>query len=123
MSDKLFSLIRSLSKQEKRYFKLFAGANREASNYIKLFDILSRQKVYDEDAIREIYKNEKFIKQLHVTKNYLYKLILRSLHIYHINISEDSIIKELLQCVEILYNKGLYGQCTTLLNKAKMIAL
>jgi len=123
MSDKLFSLIQSLSKQEKRYFKLFAGGNREASNYVKLFDTLCKQKVYEEVAIKEIYKKEKFIKQLHVTKNYLYKLILRSLHIYHINISEDSIIKELLQCVEILYNKGLYGQCTVLLNKAKKIAL
>jgi len=56
MSDKLLTLIQSLSKQEKRYFTLFAGANREASNYIKLFDILSKKKVYDDAVIKEIFK-------------------------------------------------------------------
>lgn len=123
MSDKLFLLIQSLSKQEKRNFKLIANTNRSASNYIKLFDFLNTQKEYDEIAIKNKFKNETFIRQLHVTKNLLYTLILKSLHTYHAAMSADSIIKELLHFVEILYRKGLYEQCSTVLEKAKKTAV
>lgn len=123
MYDELFLLINSLSKQEKRYFKIFSSTYRKSTNYIKLFEALSKQKTYNKEDIIRQFKNEKFIQQLHVTKNYLYNLILKSLHLYHINASANSKIKKLLHYVEILYKKGLYGQCKKVLLKAKKLAV
>ncbi|MDP1623882.1 MAG: hypothetical protein Q8M08_16280 [Bacteroidales bacterium] len=122
MADKLFTLIKSLSKQEKRYFKRSAEANRHSSNYIRLFDAINKQKSYNEADIKAVFRTEKFIKQLHVTKNYLYTLILKCLHVYHAELSADSRIKELLHYVEILYKKGLYDQCRRVLYQTRKIA-
>ncbi len=46
-SDDIFKLIKSLSKQEKSYFKKFASAfsDEEGSNYLKLFDELVNKRL------------------------------------------------------------------------------
>ena len=46
--DRLFELIKSLSKSEKRYFKLFCSSESGKSNYLKLFDAIDKQEVYNE---------------------------------------------------------------------------
>ena len=52
-NDQLFKLTKSLSKAEKRNFKLFA--NRLQSNegvlFVKLFDLLDKMASYDEEAV------------------------------------------------------------------------
>jgi hypothetical protein len=111
-----------MSKQEKRYFKIFASNNRKNSNYVKLFDFIAKLEEYKDEIVKEKFSKENFISQLHVTKNLLHKLILRSLTVYHAEISEESKIKELLRFVEILYHKGLYDQCVYFLEKAEKIA-
>ncbi|MDQ3192406.1 MAG: hypothetical protein M3Q58_12505 [Bacteroidota bacterium] len=123
-SDNLFLLIKSLSKAEKRNFKLLVSRVGDTeSNYIKLFDAIDRQKDYDEKNIKKIFKNETFIKQLTFTKNYLYNLILESLR----NISkEESVefkLRTMLKNAEILFNKTLYNQSGLILERAKKLAL
>ena len=130
-SDDLFDLIKSLDQTEKRYFKLFASMNARRSegdnNYVRLFDFIDKQASnqgnYDEDAVKEYFKGEKFIKQLHVLKSYLYGTILRSLRLYNSEKSKVNELHGLLRDVDILFHKSLYGQCKKLLNKAKKIAL
>ena len=51
--EQLFALIKSLTKAEKRYFKLFASVNNTDANYILLFDAIDAQDVYDEKRIKE----------------------------------------------------------------------
>jgi hypothetical protein len=48
--DFLFVLIKSLSKSEKRQFKIFASRLETSSNtkFIELFNILDKSEVYDE---------------------------------------------------------------------------
>ena len=52
-SDQLFQLIQSLSKGEKRHFKLFATRHKGGENakFLKLFDMINAQKEYSEDKI------------------------------------------------------------------------
>lgn len=124
-SDDLFQLIKSLSGQEKRYFKIFASRHTigEKNNYLKLFDAIDKQKKYDETEIKEKLQKEKFIKQLFVVKSYLYEMILKSQDAYY---SESSIALQLKQSVhyiEILSNKGLYEQCAKMIDKAERLAL
>ncbi|OGU36399.1 MAG: hypothetical protein A2068_00215 [Ignavibacteria bacterium GWB2_35_6b] len=120
--EQLFSLIKSLTKAEKRYFKLFASINSADTNYILLFDAIDSQNVYNEKAIKEKFKEKNFIKQLHVTKNYLNKLILKSLRNYHSKISVDAELKDLLREIEILYRKELFEQCSDAISKAERIS-
>jgi hypothetical protein len=125
-SNDLFDLIKSLSKSEKIYFKKFASvfSQNGDKNYIKLFKEIEKQKAssYDENKIKQKFKNENFVKQLHVTKIYLYNLILKSLYLQSIKFDELSKLKEMINQIEILYRKELYGQCSKIIKRAKRIA-
>ncbi len=115
-------MIRSLSKQEKRYYKMYTTLSGGKTNkYLLLFDAIDAQKEYDEEKLKRKFKDEAFVKQFHVLKNYLYTLILKSLRNYHSNNSEDR-YHSLLRDAQILYNKGLRKQSSKLLSKAKQIA-
>ncbi|MDN5203840.1 hypothetical protein QQ008_20785 [Fulvivirgaceae bacterium BMA10] len=118
----LFQLIKSLTQTEKRYFKLYCSSSNVDSNYIGLFNALDNQEVFDESEIKEKFKDRKFINQLHVTKNYLSNLILKSLRSYHSKISKNAELKDLLRDVEILFSKELFNHCHYTLLKAERIA-
>lgn len=121
--DNLFILIKSLSKSEKRQFKLYVGrlGVNEDSKFLTLFTILDKFKVYDEAAILK----KGFIKkqQLSNVKAHLYKQILISLRL---NPSHQNIriqIREQLDFATILYHKGLYKQSLKILDRAKTLAI
>jgi hypothetical protein len=120
-SDELFLLIKSLSPSEKRYFKIFAAQSnkKDENNYVLLFDVIDRfnDEDYGEDLLKHRLRKHAFVKQLHVTKNYLCQLILKSLRNYY-NISADSKLQELLKDAELLSRKQLYNQCEKILTKA-----
>lgn len=122
-SDELFQLVKSLTKQEKRYFKLYASRHviGEKNKYLLLFDAIDAQKEYDESALRKKFSKEAFVKQLHVIKNYLNTLIMRSLRNFHVNNFDDK-FHDLLRDAQILYDKGLNRQSRKVLNKAKKYA-
>lgn len=120
VSDELFQLIKSLSKSEKRYFKLHSSMHGSDKKYVMLFEAIGKQTEYNEKEIVEIFKKEKFIRQLSVIKNYLYGLILSSLKSYHTDI--DSQLQGHLHGVTILYEKGLYRQCEKLIAQAQRLA-
>lgn len=120
--NNLFLLIKSLTKAEKRYFKLFAAMGGASKNYIRLFDYIDRLEEYEEAAIKKRFRKETFVAQLHVTKNYLNKLIMKSLRNYHSHLSKDALLKDLLRDIEILFKKELFDQCKYVIEKAKAIA-
>lgn len=122
--DQLLTLIKSLTKAEKRNFKLYA--NRTQSNntlrFIQLFDVLDKQKEYDEAAVfKKIPKLSK--SQLANLKRHLYKQILNSLRLIHIQKQIDIQIREQIDFARILYGKGLYLQSLRLLDRIKLIAI
>ncbi len=93
------------------------------NNYIKLFDEIDKQDVYDEQKIKEKFTQEKFVKQLHVTKIYLSNLILKSLRNFHSSISKSAELKDLLRDIEILFQKELFNQCKYEIDKAEKMAI
>jgi hypothetical protein len=123
ISDDLFQLIHSLTRQEKRYFKLYASRHsiQGENKYVALFDAIEQQTAYDEAAIKQKFKDETFIKQLHVIKNYLYENILNSLRHFHESRAEDK-FPVLMRHAELLFNKGLYQQSEKILDRAKKFA-
>ena len=121
-SEDLFSLIRSLNKSEKRYFKLSVSMQKGEKKYLRLFEEVDRMNHYDEQRIKEKFKGQHFIRQLTFTKHYLAKLIMNSLRNFHADRSIDNSLKNLILDIEILYEKRLFGLCNKLLEKGKAIA-
>ncbi len=121
-SNELHDLIRSLSKSEKRFFKLHSSLQSGDKNYLKIFDAIDRQKEYDEDALKELFRNEVFIKHFPSEKNHLYKLILKALRAYHAESSVAGLLKQEIKNIEILYQKALYKECNKVLHRAKRMA-
>lgn len=124
-SDNLFSLIKSLTKSEKRYFKIIASkrSDDEKSNYLQLFNAIDKQDEYDEEKIIRQFSQTTFIKHLPSEKNYLYFSILKALVLYHEGNFQFIELDEIRHCATILYNKGLYDQCNKMLTKARKLAI
>ncbi len=118
----LFLLIKSLSKNEKRYLRIYAGMSGRDVNYLQLFDAIEGQKEYDEGEIRKKLKGKKFLSQLHVTKIYLTELILKALKNYHFDTSVHSKLLDLLKDIELLFDKELYDLCYYKIEKAENLA-
>ena len=121
--DNLFLLVKSLTKSEKRQFKLYVGrlgVNTD-SKFLNLFNILEKLSAYDEAAILKsgIVKKQ----QLANVKAHLYKQILISLKLNPSHQNIRSQIREQLDFASILYHKGLYKQSLKILDKAKEVAM
>jgi len=82
-SGALYRLIQSMTQSEKRYFNVLVSAHRDSSDYLKLFKAIDEKKGYDDAAVKELLKDEPFIKHLAVKKIHLYQLLLRSLRNFH----------------------------------------
>lgn len=124
-SDDLWKLIHSLNISEKGYFVKFAKRHspEKENNYIKLFDAINNQtERYDENEIKNIFKKEKFIKQLTSAKNYLYNMILKSLVNYNDDKSTESVLSNMKEQYTILFQKTLFDQAESILNRAKKLA-
>lgn len=129
-SSDLYTLIKSLTKSEKRFIKLHMSIHKGEKDYLKLFSVMEKiilskrgNQEYNELVIMKALGEERLINKLHVLKNYLYGLILKSLRAYHSDMSIDSEIKNLLHDISILYEKGLYEACWRILKKAKKTAI
>jgi hypothetical protein len=121
--DTLFVLVKSLSKSEKRQFKLYVGrlgVNTDAK-FLALFNLLDKLKAYDEEAIlgSGIVKKS----QLSNLKAHLYKQILISLRLNPVNQNIRVQLREQLDFATILYQKGLYRQSLKILDKVKATAI
>lgn len=123
-SNSIHELIQSLSKSEKRYFKILSSRHTigEQNNYIRLFDFIESQQKYDEEALFKHFKNESFLNKFSITKNRLYEAIMKSLDAYHSSSSIDASIYRLLHGAEILYKKSLYKHCKKQLLSAERLA-
>ncbi len=121
--DSLFVLIKSLSKSEKRQFKLYVGrlgVNTDAK-FLALFNLLDKMKKYDEKIILDSGVVKKT--QLSNLKAHLYKQILVSLRLNPVNQNIRVQIREQLDFATILYQKGLYKQSLKILDKTKTTAI
>ncbi|MCB0430440.1 MAG: hypothetical protein H6585_05025 [Flavobacteriales bacterium] len=121
-SSDLFDLIGSLSRNEKIYFRRFAKrhADHSDNNYIRLFDQVDKLSTYDE---KKMIRGGFPANQLPRTKNYLNKIILDALQQYHASNKVETILKNQLDQIQILYEKGLFLQTRKLVRKTKKLAM
>ncbi len=116
--EALFSLIKAMSKSEKRYFVLDAKkSGRSSSRYLALFEALGNMEEFDERKLKK-----KFPKNLSSDKAYLYEAILRSMRDYRSSSSKAAQVKERLIDAQYLYERGLYEQSAGRIAEAKSMA-
>ena len=119
----IFDLIKSLSKAEKRHFKLFSRRSSSKSDhrFIQLFDFLDKMVELDEEKLLRQLSPLKPA-QFANLKRHLYDQILRSLRLILSNKQSDLQIRQQIDFAIILYGKGLYRQSLRLLEKTKEVA-
>lgn len=125
VKESLFELIRSLSKSEKRYFKLLASRHTIGveNNYVRLFDAIDRQEIYDEEGLFKEFKGKAMLNKFSITKKRLYDQIISALDGYHSSTSLDAQLYKGLHSVEILYNKSLYDQAGRMIRSLEKQAM
>lgn len=123
-SDHLFNLIHSLSKGEKRFFKLYTSrlSNSADKKFLLLFDAIEKQKIYDET---KILKKEKAFSptQFSNLKAHLYLQVLKSTKLCNASKNEKIKITEMLDYARVLYSKCLYKESVKMLDKVKVLAI
>lgn len=123
--DPLFRLIKTLTKPEKRHFRLYANRTMgdQQRKFMVLFDLLDKQDTYDEQQLLQKLPGKTTKGRLANLKRHLLKQLLTSLRLTYINKQIDIEIREQLDFARILYSKGLYMESLRLLERIKGIAI
>jgi hypothetical protein len=116
--DDLFALVKSLTPAEKRYFRLQAGIYSGDKAYMKLFDLLDQQNVFDEATLKQ-EPGGSSASNFSVIKKYLFNKIIKSLKNYGAYRDSDSDLGDLIETYKILEYKGLVRISGCVLQHAK----
>lgn len=124
--ESLFVLIKNLSKSEKRSFKLYANrtgssTKNNVNKFVQLFDAIDKMEEYDESILSKKISGYKK-SQLPNLKRHLFHQILTSLRLISIQKNVEIQIREQIDFAQLLYEKGLYLQSLSLLDRIKAIA-
>ena len=70
VNNALFDLVNSMTKSEKRYFKLMSSRHTigDENNYVRIFDYIDKQEEYSEEQLFSHFKGEVFLNRFYITK-------------------------------------------------------
>ncbi len=120
--DILTSLIRAMSKSEKRYFRIMSAMQKGEKSYMLLFDTLEKNSVLHEDAAAELRRQYPGT-SIEPARKHLYRVLMKSLRQYESGKDVETQLMNLLHDSRILYNKGLINQSFEQLERIKRLAL
>lgn len=121
----LFTLVKSLTMSEIRHFKIYSKRHilGNENKYIQLFDCIKRNELSEDAELKKLLASLNFnTSYLAADKNYLYNIILHSLSEFHKAKSTSMLLKEGLNDIEILFNKGMYEDVLTVINHYEKLA-
>jgi len=114
----LFDLVKSLTKSEKRFIKIYAScfSPKESNGYLALFNAFDKSVKYNEAKLGK--KMSGSTQDLRGIKGYLYTLILDCLDFYHRDSSSSSSASKYIHVARILSAKRLDSQSDKIISKA-----
>jgi len=118
----LFSLVKSLSKSEKRYFRLLASPQKGDKLYLQLFDCLEKYVSFDiqlQAELKTLFPGS----TIEPARKHLYRILMRSLRQFNTENEIDVRLFNQIQDSKILFNRGLINTCFEQLEKAKQLCL
>ena len=118
----LFGLVKSLSKSEKRYFKMSARLQEGDKVFMNLFDIIDNEKKGIDNIKLKLKKS--FPKAaFEPACTHLYKAIMRSLKSFTAEKSIENKLLNIISDVRILFDKGILKLCFAELERGKKLAI
>lgn len=122
-SESLYLLVQSLSKSEKRSFKLYVGRNQDAKDslYIKLFDLLDKATEADDLFLKKKLGGPSNAAYSNL-KKHLFEQLMIVLRLLNREKKENFKIREYIDYSYVLYGKGLHWQALEVLEKAKKLS-
>ncbi len=122
--DDLFLLVKSLSKNEKGYFKKLYAAfeTGKDKDFLLLFDLVDEANEYEEAEVKKKLKRENKSVNFSVLKNYLTEKILQALRMFHQQFSAEYDLLTEIQELHLLKSKKLDHLLSRKLNKAMKTA-
>lgn len=118
-SDDLYTLVKSMTPAEKRYFRLHSRLYDGNKAYLKLFDLLEKQERFDDAALKQKMSRSSKTGNFSVLKKYLFERIIRSLKNYGAYRDPDSELNDLIETHKILEYKGMHRLSDRILVHAK----
>ena len=114
--QEMHDLIRSLTPNEKGYFRKYSTGFSAGSShtYLKLFSILEKQEVLNDKQIKNQMGRDV---NIHSMRKFLYNQVLRSLRAYHKGKNSQYKLREMMDYAEILSDKGLFEQSQQFITK------
>lgn len=117
----LLALIKSLSKAEKRYLKLYSNLQNGEKSYLTLFELLENNTSIDE--IHQLFCSKQKGKSFEMAVQHLYKVVLDCL--VHLSKNQDiqNQIFDYISKAGILFERDLLKEALTELEKAEKLAV
>jgi len=110
-----------MTASEKRYFKRHYSSDK--SLVTSLFDFINSLSGYDEEQVKEYFKNSKLSKNLKVYKVQLTDILLKSLVSYHNKKNIHSKIRIGLEEIDILMDKQVFEMAQNKIKRIKDICI
>lgn len=122
-TEPLFELIRAMSPEEKRIFQLQSKKyeRKGGNSYLRMFSIYENMEQYDEKKLKQKLDAGKFGVQLHVTKAYLFDLLLDVIARKTETEDFQLDLQRQLARAHVLYTKGLFEQALKRVRKIRRI--
>jgi len=114
-TDETHELIRIMSPNEKRFFRLSSGRTGKETNYLRVFAAMDGMSEFDQEKLGRKLGGRKL--NLSYEKGYLHKQLLRSLRHFYSDGNSAMALQDILKSLEILYRKRAGVQCQKLIDK------
>lgn len=122
-SSDLHTLIRSMSMNEKRHFRILSSRHtgKSGNSYIQLFDRIACSEIYDEQELKKGLDKAGRLR-FATEKNYLQNLIIDSLIHFHRSRPSIAVYQKLIS-IDVLYEKKMFKACLKQVRKGKIETL
>jgi hypothetical protein len=117
--EEVYDLVKSLSKSEKRFFKLTASSEENTSVISKVFDELEKAPEFDESKLSKLSRQKHKTLSSHDILNLTYGVILKSQRTFYAESISGYKIKDEISNLRNLFDKAQYKQCRKMFNKLK----
>jgi len=107
-ADMLSRLVNTLTKAEKRYFRLYTALQQGNKDYVNLFNLMERQAFKNTAAIKEAFQQQYPGSNYEVSGKYLYKILLDCLLHLRLQRDETAILTTGILKSEILFERSLH---------------
>ena len=122
-STHLFELIKSLTKQEKIFFKRNCYPKKKGEKvYMAMYDAMYKQREYDEKKLKKKFQTKLAPGSFQVIKNYLSHVILDRLCSYYSDDLPGFTVRQMIEKATVLDMKQFKNEAWKLIRKAKQSA-